>query len=234
MKKLFMATIMAAMVTACSIAGEKKTLKEVDVEALAKDTQVMLKDSGESHSAFAWWIPREFWASALFRDTTLQKYDKDKVLDMVSGISLLAVVEVDISASGGFTFYSKEEIDKNMTLFYIDADGSKQKLSPMQSIDPDLQYILDAFKPILGSFIGKFGENMHFYVLNDKADSSHRVLDPHQKGQIDIQIARAGRPVMKGSIEMPLDALFIPRKCANGKDAHISWEYCPWSGEKLE
>lgn len=47
MKKLFMAAIMAAMVTACSVAGEKKSLKDVDVEALAKDTQVMLKDSSD-------------------------------------------------------------------------------------------------------------------------------------------------------------------------------------------
>jgi hypothetical protein len=35
-------------------------------------------------------------------------------------------------------------------------------------------------------------------------------------------------------VGMPLDSLFKPRFCPNGKKAHISWEFCPWSGKKLK
>ena len=35
------------------------------------------------------------------------------------------------------------------------------------------------------------------------------------------------------SIDMPLNELFIPRLCNNGKPAHVSWHYCPWGGERL-
>ena len=82
--------------------------------------------------------------------------------------------------------------------------------------------------------MGNLGSNMHFYVLNDRAKSVSRLLDPYRKGQIEIQLERRDKVLMDGSIEMPINALFVTRKCPNGKDAHISWKYCPWSGKKLE
>jgi hypothetical protein len=152
----------------------------------------------------------------------------------MSGISLLAVVQADISSVGAFKFYSKEEIEENMTLSYSGADGKRQKLTPVQSIDPDLEIVLGVFKPVLGAAMGNLGNNMHFYVLNDRAKSSPRLLDPYRKGQIDIRLARRDNVLMDASIEMPINALFVPRKCPNGKDAHVSWVYCPWTGKKLE
>jgi len=34
-------------------------------------------------------------------------------------------------------------------------------------------------------------------------------------------------------IELPLDALHMPRLRANGKPANISWTHCAWDGETL-
>ena len=82
--------------------------------------------------------------------------------------------------------------------------------------------------------MGNLGKNMHFYVLNDKSKSFPRLLDPYRKGQINIQLSRKDDVLMTASIEMPLNSLFVPRKCPNGKDAHISWKYCPWTGKRLE
>jgi hypothetical protein len=131
-------------------------------------------------------------------------------------------------------FYSKEEIKKNMIISFVDAGGKRQRLSLMQTINPDLEVVLAVFKPILGSAMGNLGNNMHFYVLNDKSKTSGRLLDPYQKGLISVKLANKNMDRMFADIEMPLNSLFVPRKCPNGKDAHVSWEYCPWSGTRLE
>jgi len=234
MKKLFIAVIMISMIVTYSMAAEKKPLKDVDTDAFTRDTQVTLKGAGDNHVALAWWIPNEFWESILSRDATTSESDKKALLDAMSGVSLLAVVQADVSAFGAFKFYSKEEIEKNMTLSFSDTEGKKQRLSPILTIGPDLEVVLGVFKPILGAAMGNLGKNMHFYVLSDRSKSSPRLLDPYRKGQIDIQLARRDKVLMGASIEMPINALFVPRKCPNGKDAHISWNYCPWTGKRLE
>ena len=225
---------MFTMVATYSMAAEKKPIKDIDTDAFTSDTQVTPEGAGDNHMAFVWWIPNEFWESILSRDTTTSESNKKALLDAMSGISLIAIVQADISAFGTFNFYSKEEIEQSMKLSFTDADGKKQRLLPVQTITPDLEVVLGVFKPILGAAMGNLGNNMHFYVLNDSSKSSPRLLDPYQKGQIDIQLARRDKVLMDAGIEMPINALFVPRKCPNGKDAHISWVYCPWTGQRLE
>jgi hypothetical protein len=234
MKKLFIAVMMVSMVATYSVTAERKLIKEIDTDAFTSDTQVTPKGAGDNHVALAWWIPNEFWESILSRDATTSESDKKAMIEALSGVSLLAIIQGDVSAYGTIEFYSKEEIEENMTLSYSGSDGKKQRLSPLQTIDPVLEIVLGVFKPILGAAMGNLGNNLHFYVLNDRATSAPRLLDPYRKGQIGIQLARRDKVLMDASIEMPINALFVPRKCPNGKDAHISWKYCPWSGKKLE
>jgi hypothetical protein len=234
MKKLCILVVMVSMLATHSMAAEQRSLKDVDIDAFTSDTQVTPKGAGDSHIAIVWWIPNEFWESILSRDTTTSTSNKKAMLDAMSGISLLAVVQADISTFGAFKFYSKEEIEKNIVLSFSDTGDKKQRLSTLQAIDPDLEVVLGVFKPILGAAMGNLGNNMHFYVLNDRSTSSLRVLDPYRKGQINIQLAKKDNGLMDASIELPINALFVPRKCPNGKDAHISWKYCPWTGQKLE
>ncbi|MBM3409399.1 MAG: hypothetical protein FJ184_13590 [Gammaproteobacteria bacterium] len=234
MKKMFVAVMIVSMVATYSMAAEKKPLKDIDSQALTTDTQVTPKGTGDQHTAMAWWIPIEFWESLFSRDATTSAFDKKAMLDALSGVSLLAVVQADMTAVGGFEFYSKEEIEQSMTISYSDADGQQRRLSLLQTIDPDLAVILGVFKPVLGAAMGNLGNNMHFYVLSDRSKSTPRLLDPYRNGQINIRLARRDKVLMDASIQLPLDALFVPRKCPNGKNAHISWRYCPWTGKQLE
>jgi hypothetical protein len=217
-----------------AMAAEKRPIKDVDTDAMTGDTQITPRGSGDDHIALIWWIPNEFWESILARDTTTSETDKKAMLDTMSGVSLLAVVQADITSLGAFKFYSKEEIEKKMTISYTDVSGSTQKLSTLQTITPDLEIVLGVFKPLLGAAMGNLGSNLHFYVLNDTSESFPRLIDPYLEGVLTIKIAKRNGDLMTGDIELPLNSLFIPRKCPNGKDAHISWKYCPWTGKKLE
>jgi hypothetical protein len=233
MRKLLIPCILALNVT-CAMALDPKPIGEVDTDALTTETQVMPLQAGDDHFALAWWIPVEFWEAILARDPTTSQADKAAMLDALSQVSLLAVVQADISHFGAFDFYSKAEIEQDLGISYTDAAGGVRAVTLLKRVAPDLQVILSTFTPLLGAAMGNLGNNMHFYVLEDSSPSSRRTLDPYREGIITIEFAKRNGDPMSADIEMPLNSLFIPRKCPNGKDAHVSWKYCPWTGVKLE
>jgi hypothetical protein len=216
-----------------SLAANKKKNIDVDTDAFTSETQIMLKGGGSSSFSMVWWIPNEFWDAVLSQDKSMQQSDRDAMLDAMKGTSLLAVVQADISALGAFNYYHKDEIEKNLSISYKKSKGNVIDIMPMQKISSDLEIVLGVFKPILGAAMGNLGNNMHFYVLNDKSKITKRTLNPYTKGLLDIKLKDHNNTQLSGVIEMPIDALFVPRKCPNGKDAHISWNYCPWSGDSL-
>lgn len=234
MKWLLMVVLMVSMLAGRAEAAEKRPVEEIDSDSLMLDTQVSPRGAGDNHIALVWWIPNEFWESVFARDETLAEADKKAMFDAISGVTLVAVCQADITPFGAFRFYSKREVEAKMSLTYVDAEGKSTPLVPMDKLDPNLEVVLGAFKPILGAAMGNMGQNMHFYVLKDQANDKSRLVDPYKKGRMDIELSRRDNVQMQTEIEMPLNALFVPRKCPNGKDAHVSWVFCPWTGERLE
>lgn len=234
MKNLLAAILVATTFIGTIEAVEKKPIKEVDTDSFTSDTQVTPKGAGDNHVSIVWWIPTEFWEAILSRDATTGEADKKATLDAMAGVSLLAVVQAEVTPFGAFKFYSKEEIDKNMTVSFIDSEGKKHNVSQVKEIAPDLEVVLGVFKPILGAAMGNLGNNMHFYVLNDKTKTASRLLDPYGKGKIDIHLAKRDETPLAAVVELPVNALFVPRKCPNGKEAHVSWSFCPWTGKPLD
>jgi hypothetical protein len=233
--RILLKTIMIILIFCThSLSAERKPLSDVDTDALTAETQVTPPGTGDNHVALVWWIPNEFWEAILIKNSTLDDVSKKTMLDAILGVSLLAIVQADITELGAFKYYSKDEIEQNMLISFTDPEGNKQSLTPMKTIDPDLEVILGVFTPILGAAMGNLGNNMHFYVLNDNSETSARLLNPFHEGRINVQLTKRNKDQMIASIEMPLNSLYVPRKCPNGKDAHISWNYCPWTGEPLE
>lgn len=225
--------LMLSILTAYVVAAERKAMANVDSNAFTSDTQVMLEGAGDQHIAMAWWIPKEFWEAAFARDTVTAPADKAAILKALSGVSVMAVVQADVSSLGAFRFYAQEEVERSMQLTYTGANEHKLRPASTRSIDPDLEVVLGMIKPILAAAMGNLGSNMHFFVLNDRKGASGRVIDPYDKGQIDIGLARRDGAPLKASILLPVDALYVPRVCPNGQQAHVSWNYCPWSGTAL-
>lgn len=233
-KKLMTAIVAAWVVAASSMASEIKPLEHVDVDALTGDTQTVAKGAGDHHVAIAWWMPRELWGSILARDMSASETNKQAVLDAMAGISVLAVVQADLSSLGAFNFYTREEVEERMALSFTDSEGTTQKLQILQKPNPDLEIFLGLMRPVLGAAMGNLGQNMHFYVLDERSSASPRLLDPYQVGRLDVRLTRKDGRVMDAQVEMPINALFVPRTCPNGKEAHISWSFCPWDGTRLQ
>ena len=233
MRKLMIAAITVLSISTYAIAAERKLLMNVDTDELSTDTQVSAEGAGDTHFAMIWWIPTEFWDATLSREAVLTEAQKNYFLDTMSNISLLATIQADITELAAFHYYLKEEVEEKMFITFTDTTGRRKRLLPMTSVTEDQEVVLGIFKPILEAAMGNLGKNMHFFVLNDKSNSSHRIIDPYRTGYLSVQLSKRNGDLITAGIEMPLNALFVPRKCPNGKSAHVSWKYCPWSGKRL-
>jgi len=233
MKTLLALIMLMVFVGNHAVAAERKLLKDVVIDEMTKDSQATAKGAGDRHLGLAWWVPIEFWSSILERDTTTSAADKQAMLEVMAEVSLLAIVQADISGVGAFNYYTKQQVEDKMSITYTDAEDVKRQMTPIKTISPDLQVVLSVFKPILEAAMGNLGSNFHFYVLNDRTSNAGRIIDPYREGVIDVRLARQDGARLSLQIETPLNALFVPRLCPNGKAAHISWKYCPWSGSLL-
>lgn len=231
MKKLLI-LLVVLFLAANAGAVERKGILDIDIDALISDTQPDALGAGDSHIASVWWIPFEFWQRSLEGDATISETERKELMEVFKGISLIAIAQADVSSAGSLNFYSKDEVAGTMALTYIGGDGKKQILQT-QEPSLELELVLALIKPMLSSVIGDLGEQLHFYVLNDKSKSGSRIVDPYVAGRIDVELAKRNKQVVTATIETPLNALFIPRKCPNGKEAHVTWRYCPWTGQKL-
>ncbi len=232
--KIKFAVILLLVVVTPLLAIERKKLADVNTDKLTTETQPEPSGVGDSNMVVFWWIPYEFWAATFEQDSSISEAEKKETLEVFAGVSILAVCEADISAFGAFRFYPQEEVERNLEVYYEDKSEQKRKLAPMTKVKTEIEVFLSAFRPMLANAMGEMGRNMHFYVFDDTSTSSERLMNPYEKGNISLSVSMRNGSKAEANISLPLDTLHVPRKCPNGKDAHISWSYCPWTGKKLE
>jgi len=208
-------------------AAERKPLKDVDIGALTTETQLSASAEGVH---LVWWIPREFWqVSALSEGggpDTVSEID-----EMMSKYSMLAIAQAEISPFGQFKFYDREKISQGLKIEFTDAKG-KQVLQPLTETPEELQMLLKVMGPMLEGAMGNMGKNMSFFVLSDETKKG-RIVSPYEAAKLAVTLADKTGPLKPVEFEFPLNALFVPRMCPNGKPAHVTWVVCPWDGSKL-
>jgi len=214
-------------------AADRKAITDVDMNALISDSQVV---SGTNNTFdFIWWIPAEYWEAAFTQDSSVPQEQAQLFLGILRNYSVLAVLQADISMFGAFTFFDRERLMEGLAVEYVGMDGKMLPIPIDEVSDPDLRLLLDQLKPVLAAAMGSMGENFYFFPVPDTDEDGQRLVSPYADGEIRVRLAarekQAAAPVL--TLELPLNALFVPRVCPNGKPAHISWSYCPWSGEKL-
>ena len=212
-------------------AQERRPVSEVSVDALMADTQ---RTNSDHDFALAWWIPPEFWQISLTQDGTLNPAAVAQVVDAFHGTSILGVVQASVSPFGAFTFFDKEQVLDGLTVSYRREGDSSSRLQVVRSPDPNLELLLIQMAPVLTAAMGNMGENFHFIVFDDTDEAGQRIVSPYESGEIRAELSWRGSAPTELAVELPLDSLFVPRICPNGKPAHVSWNYCPWDGTALD
>ncbi len=237
MTRIIASLLLVCLAATSVFAAERKSLKDVNVSELSQDAQRIHQDSledGSSFVAMAMWLPHEYWQAVMDKSTALPAANRARLLDAMEGVTLLALVQADVTPAGRFDYYNRQEIEANLEISVIATDGKRRTLEPMKEVGGDLQQVVAVIKPVMAGAMGNLGRSMEIFVLDNKNADGSKILDSYEPGQIDIRMVRRDGSVMDSTIELPLNALYIPRKCPNGKDAHISWEFCPWTGVPLE
>jgi hypothetical protein len=225
--------IALSMVSAIAAAAERKPFDEVNTDALTRETQIT--EGSDNALDLVWWLPVEFWQVALQSNPSLAQSQIDQVVDTLRPYSVIAVVQADISPFGAFHFFDEAKVASGLQIDYVREGGTAINLPIGTTSDPDLNLLLKQLAPILSAAMGEMGQNFYFFPLADQNADGERIVSPYETGQLRIDLTdREGMPRPAFEIEFPLDSLFVPRLCRNGKPAHISWKYCPWDGKKLK
>lgn len=227
--RLLIAT--CTVLAACGAhAVERKAITEVDVDALTVETQVVTSTS-ESLD-LVWWILPEFWEATFRQNAQMPDAQVDQLLDVIGRYSIVGVVQADISPFGAFRFFDKDTVMDALTIEAVGPGGAVRTIPHTDPSDPDLRLLLDQMRPVLAQAIGGMGQNLYFFPVSIFDDDGERILSPYAEGRLRVVLQR-GETTTALEIETPLDSLFVPRICPNGKPAHVSWTYCPWSGDEL-
>ena len=214
-------------------AAEIKPLGGIDLSRLTSETQVH-KTGTDYGMRLAWWIPVEFWQATLSKNKQVSAESISEIVTTLSPYFMIAVVESDISPFGAMDFYPRDVILKNMLVDYTDGNGKKRTLRRVEKLDKDVELLQSQITPILSAAMGNMGKNIYFITYADRDRKNRRIISPYKPGKVHITLTnKKGEQPTTFLIETPLDSLFIPRTCANGKPAHVSWKYCPWDGSQL-
>ena len=226
---LGLSTLALCLLTATLGAAEKRAATDVDSGLL---TQELQRTSNEEGIQVAWWMPAEFWAVALGNEKSLTPAQTEEVMKILRQYSFIAVVDGNV---GGATvdFMDREAVAKSLTVEVVDAAGKTRKVVPVEPVPDDVKPLLSVLVAAMGAAMGNLGRNLHFFVFQDQVEDV-RLFSPFDAGAVVVKLSgRDKRPDISLSIERPIDSLLVPRLCANGKPAHVSWSYCPWDGKKL-
>lgn len=232
MKQIILAVTLAFL-SINTNALEKKNFEDISINDLSFDTQAQPVNEGDSHLSLVWWIPFEYWASVLSRDTSVSDTVKEDMLDVLREYTVIAVVQSDISSMGAFNFYGKEKVKKALRVSYVEDGNTKFSMFPEKNISADMNLLMEQMSPVLKAAMGNMGANFHFFIYKDLNDKGGRIIDPYIKGTLNVSLSKTDGEELKVELKTPLNSLYVPRICPNGEKAHVSWNYCPWSGDKI-
>ncbi len=213
------------------LAQEIKNLKDVEIDRLINETQVSSSDEGIT---LVWWIPQEFWSVALHQDPSLPAANREEMLRTLEPYFMLAVIQGELSSFGGARFYDEATVQQNLTVAFEDDRGRVETFTTLQQIPPDIEILQSTIRPMLSQMMGNMGQNFHFFTFTNVNERGKPQISAYETGTIQVKLAGIGRVSdSEFEIELPLDSLFVPRVCPNGKEAHVSWKFCPWDGTRL-
>lgn len=208
---------------------DQKELKDVDVSEMTRETQKTIHTEGVH---LVWWIPPEYWAASIQGDQSMAAEQRKALMDIMEKYSMLAIVQAEVTPFGSFSFYDRETTIKGLKIEVSDGKSSKT-IKPLEKVPDELALLLKVLSPILEAALGNMGKNLNFFVLSDRVKGD-RLISPYGHSTLTVTLtSKQGTPLGPANFEMPMDSLFVPRKCPNGKPAHVSWVVCPWDGTQL-
>ncbi len=198
---------------------------ELDINALIDETQWVSPAADEM--TMIWWMPTEFWRLSFGDDPSITEEDLTELLGLVTPYHIVLAADGTMGVFGGVTYETEQTVRSNIVL--VDAEGRRHGPVDANTLDPDLQGLLNIMKPMLAGMLGPMGENMHFFVFPATTASGERFGDADSEGTLTVELDDAA-----ASWRLPLSSVLPPKICpVDGERMSGAWRFCPWHGVEL-
>ena len=211
---LITTSVLSGLLVSPIAALERRLTEDIPAEELVKET-MQFKEIGENKLLLMWYVPMEAMGAPA-----------------QNGL-LIAVAKAEISPDGIFDFASENELERGLTVTYMNSETSRPQILKLTSINADLTQFIALIKPMISRIAGDIGQGMHFFVYGNVNASGQKIVSPYNPGRLEVSLSIGTTQRATSTLDLPLNSLFVPRLCPNGKPAHISWKYCPWDGTPL-
>jgi hypothetical protein len=216
----------------CIGATDRKSLSVVDVDQLTLDCQV--NTGGADEHALVWWMPNVFWEVSMAQNDDMSPREKQELLNQMKGVTILCILQGQLTDYGNLVPASKAIIQRGMTILFTNKDGEVKQVQPVKSFNTDVRRFLLDIKAMMSNLLGTVGESMQFFVLDNRDTATSAKMDPYKGGLLSVRLTGNGGAKIQANFQFPFHSLYVPRICPNGKEAHVSWNFCPWTGKQLK
>ena len=204
--------------------AERIPRNEIDMAKVMQECNVTQSDGASTYIVM--FMTQEYWESTLEKNKDQLGMAYDLVMNNIKGRVTVMIIDMDMSNAASIKFADPKDMEANVKV-RISKSG-KTIEAPISSSE-EAKSMLTFIRPMLAQMMGQLGKGMYCqtYDITDKDGVSG--FSVFEKGAIEV--------TYKGKsfkVATPLDSFHIPRKLPNGKNAHISWDYDPWTGKKIE
>lgn len=232
-----------ALVHVPANAVERKEFASVATSELLRETQ--RQQNYDRNVMLVWWIPFEFWQVSTANQGESQRGSIALLEPILSPYTIIMVVDGRVLPLGNMNFADREQLEANLAVETLMPAGDVVAMTYLPEPPPQVQSVLASIRPMLAANLGELGKNMQLFVYENRSKDGKASLSPYQAGGLRVTLtpfmpapAEGAKPVAAKpavfDFETPLDSLHVPRRCGNGRAAHISWQFCPWDGKKLQ
>jgi len=224
--------LLIASAPSASGAIERKPLGEVSSQQLVRETQQV--SSEDNQITLVWWVPVEFWKATILRTSPKSTYIAGQYDKAFKDLVMIGVVNGQLKPPDATAFDARDAVAARVRAYYVDDKGVSRELAPALTPPGDAKAIIEGTKPMLKSMLGDMGANFHLLLFNKNTAEQRLEVSPYARGLVRVTLAGTETQKERAfEFEAPLNSLFVPRLCPNGKPADVSWKVCPWDGSKL-
>lgn len=175
-----------------------------------------------------WWLPPEFWRSALQASGTVPADKVEEMVAEISDVNVFVVVDAKMGALGVLTFEPQTELEKNLSI--TDPAGKTLALIPEEKQTAATKNLLAIMKPLFANMIGELGKNLSCFVYEGKTKSGARHIDPTKPG---LLAAKMGSEEFKW--RLPLGSLLPAKVCPKCDETFPgNYAFCPYDASPLQ
>jgi hypothetical protein len=196
------------------------------LNAIVRETQKQGSRAGRI--TVVWWMPTEFWQTALRANGTVPADKINEAIAALSDVNVFLLVDAKIGALAVMDYTPAADLQKNFSV--IDAAGKPLAEIPEAKQSMATKNLLAVMKPIMANMLGEFGKGISFLVFEGKNKDGSRKIEPTKPGMLT---AKLGEEEFRW--RLPLGSLLPDKTCPKCSESFPgNYGFCPYDATPLQ